>query len=135
MIVIELAGQPVGKGRPRFSRATGHAYTPGKTRAYEQNLGYAGQQIMVGKPLLDGALKVTIEACFTVPPSWSKSKQAAALLGLHRHTTKPDIDNLIKTLDALNGVVWLDDKQIVEATVRKTYGAKPRFRIVVEALR
>jgi Holliday junction resolvase RusA-like endonuclease len=131
MIVIELAGQPVGKGRPRFVRATGHAYTPGKTRSYEQHLGFAGQQAMVGKPLLEGALAVHVEACFIVPKSWSRAKQAEALLGLVRPTVAPDADNLIKTLDALNGVVWLDDKQIVEASIRKIYGAKPYFRLEV----
>ena len=33
-IVIEIAGEPRGKGRPRFARS-GHTYTPAATRAYE----------------------------------------------------------------------------------------------------
>ena len=36
-VEIELSGQPVGKGRPRFTK-TGHAYTPEKTKEYERRL-------------------------------------------------------------------------------------------------
>ncbi len=36
VITLVLAGAPKGKGRPRFSKATGHAFTPdlnGRLRA------------------------------------------------------------------------------------------------------
>lgn len=33
-ISFSVPGEPVGKGRPRFTR-TGHPYTPGKTGSYE----------------------------------------------------------------------------------------------------
>ena len=32
---LVITGQPVAKGRIRFARKTGHAYTPEKTVAYE----------------------------------------------------------------------------------------------------
>lgn len=31
-MVIYKAGEPVGKGRPRFSRKTGRVYTPSATK-------------------------------------------------------------------------------------------------------
>ena len=36
-VEIEVSGQPIGKGRPRFTKA-GHAYTPTKTREYEKRI-------------------------------------------------------------------------------------------------
>jgi Holliday junction resolvase RusA-like endonuclease len=37
-----------------------------------------------------------------------------------RHTKKPDIDNLLKSVaDALTGLLWLDDAQISECTAKK----------------
>lgn len=46
-----------------------------------------------------------------------------------------DIDNYGKVLlDALTGIVWLDDKQIVRMSVEKAYDkARPRVEIEVTA--
>lgn len=131
MIVIELAGVPVGKGRPRFVRASGRAFTPGKTRNYETNLRLAAQDVMNGAAPLDGPLSVTVHARFPVPQSWPKKKQALALSGEVRPTVAPDADNLLKVLDALNEVAFRDDKQIVEARVVKSYSERPCMRVEI----
>jgi Holliday junction resolvase RusA-like endonuclease len=62
-----------------------------------------------------------------IPTSWSKKKQADARSGELRPTSKPDLDNFMKVIDAANLVVWVDDSQIVDATLRKSYGDKPRL--------
>lgn len=133
-VVIELAGEPKGKGRPRFSRAGGFAYTPQPTRNYEAALRFAGQLAMNGAAPIEGPLKVEILAAFSVPQSWSKKKQCKAHTGLVRPTGRPDLDNIAKMLDALNGVVWRDDAQIVIAVIAKRYSDRPRLRIEVEVL-
>ena len=133
-VVIELAGEPKGKGRPRFSRQSGHAYTPQPTRTYEGMLRYAAQVKMAGSAPIDGPLRIFVTAAFGVPQSWSNKKKSAAIAGTVRPTGKPDIDNVLKMLDALNAVVWKDDAQIVIATVGKIYSDRPRLRIEVEQL-
>ena len=46
---------------------------------------------------------------------------------------KPDIDNVVKAvLDALNGVAYRDDTQVVELHVRKSYSEKPRVEVSIE---
>jgi Holliday junction resolvase RusA-like endonuclease len=129
-IVIELDGQPVPKERPRFGQ--GRTYTAARTAAFETALGLAGNVAMRGRAPLDGALRVCIYAFFGVPKSWSKSERAAALSGQVRPTGRPDFDNCAKVIDALNKIVWLDDSQIVHATISKRYSDRPRFRIEVE---
>lgn len=132
-IVVELAGEPVAKGRPKFGR--GHAYTPQRTRNYETDLQWRAKQAMRGRMMLEGALKVDVLAAFPVPRSWSKIKQARALAGILRPTGRPDADNVLKSAgDALNGIVWRDDSQIVSATITKRYSDRPRLRIEVEVL-
>ena len=45
-----------------------------------------------------------------------------------------DLDNILKMLDGLNGIVWGDDSQITDAVVRKRYSDRPRLEIIVTAL-
>lgn len=50
-------------------------------------------------------------------------------------TVKPDVDKLVRAVsDALTGIVWEDDAQIVEIVAQKSYGLPERTEIVVEAL-
>jgi Holliday junction resolvase RusA-like endonuclease len=132
-VTIRLAGDPHGKGRPRFVRSTGHAFTPAATRSYEAALRYAAQEAMEGRELLSGPLRIMVVAGFPIPTSFSKSKRLDALVGSVHPTKRPDCDNLLKCVDALNGVVWADDKQIIEARIIKTYTGSPGLTIQVTA--
>ena len=129
-IVITLAGPPVAKGRPRFTRK-GIAFTPAKTRSFENLLRFEASQIMQGKTPLESALTLTLEAFLPIPSSWSKKQQLRALGGLVHPTKRPDCDNLLKTIDSLNGIVWRDDKQIIHASVTKAYSDRPRIVLTV----
>jgi Holliday junction resolvase RusA-like endonuclease len=133
-IVIELIGPPRGKGRPRFVRATGRTFTDPQTEEYERNLKLVGALAMRGRNPIAGPVAVLMEAHFAVPSSWSGKKQRSALADLVRHVTKPDADNLLKMLDGLNGVVWVDDAQICELQLIKRYALKPLTKITVRIL-
>jgi Holliday junction resolvase RusA-like endonuclease len=130
MITITIGGEPRGKGRPRFTRR-GIAYTPARTRAYELDLRYRAQEVMNGRAPIATAVSVNIIATFAVPQSWSRKKRVAALHGLLSHISKPDWENIAKVLDALNSVVFVDDKQIIHAEVIKAYGEWPSLCVVV----
>lgn len=126
-----MDGQPVGKGRPRFSRKTGTVYTPEKTARYEERLAWAAQSIMAGRPLLTGPLWVEVIAWMEIPKSKPKAFRAAALANSIWPTTKPDGDNIAKMLDAMNRVVWVDDSQIVKLVVSKHYSERPCLIVTV----
>ena len=50
-----------------------------------------------------------------------------------RPISKPDVDNYMKTyLDAFNGLLWLDDGQVVDARLRKYYSEEPRVEINIK---
>lgn len=134
MITIELAGVPRGKGRPRFVKATGIAFTPARTRSYESDLKLAAQDVMDGRPPLDCPLRVVVTAMMPVPRSWSRVKQRLALLGALLPTGRPDWENIAKCLDALNQVVWRDDALIVDGRIVKQYSERPALRIEVTPL-
>jgi len=63
---------------------------------------------------------------FGVPKSWPKWKQEAAIAEDMPHLTKPDEDNVNKAVkDALNGLIYKDDAQVVDFRVVKRYAAEP----------
>ena len=122
---ITIPGTPVGQGRPRFAKRGNFvkAYTPEKTANYENLVALAAHQAMAGRDPHQGPLVIELLLVITPPASWSNKKQMAALRQEMVPTTKPDIDNTLKgILDACNGIVWADDKQVVKATVEKRYG-------------
>lgn len=130
-----LDGEPIGKGRPRFSRATGHAYTPEKTARFEERLAWAAQDTMKRRPLFDGPLRMLINAYFSIPVSKAAKWRLAALEQKILPTKKPDIDNIIKGVaDSLNKVVYVDDTQIVSLAAGKFYSDRPRIEIFIRHL-
>jgi len=135
-IIIELSGPPIGKGRPRFSTRGGftRVYSPPATVAYEGQLKRIALHVIGKRRALEGALAVTVLAVFPLRDSWPKWKRREAMAQRLRPTTKPDSDNILKVLDALNNIVFLDDAQIVDARIVKFYGARPRLIIEVTPL-
>lgn len=133
-IILNLAGEPKGKARPRFSRKSGRAYTPAETVSYEGALRVLAQQVMAGRPPLEGPVSVDITAYFSIPLSWSKKKRALAETGGVHPTKKPDWDNIAKLSDALNGVVWRDDTQVIVGRIIKIFNHIPMLHIKVTPL-
>lgn len=130
MTKIIIPGEPVPKQRPRVTRR-GITYTPAKTQKYErlvQEIYNKNEYYEKGVPL-----KFRVDAFFSVPKSWSKKKQQQALNGELYVTKRPDGDNILKIcMDALNGVAFYDDSQIVEMSISKHYSENPRVEIEIE---
>lgn len=132
-ITFTIPGQPKGKGRARFTR-TGHAYTPGPTRAYEALARLAAAQEMRGCAPHSCPVQVDIQAQLQIPASWPKAKREAALRGDIKPTGRPDVDNYVKAiLDAANSVVWVDDSQVVRIVAEKRYALSPELIVTVRA--
>lgn len=136
-IRFTVPGAAVGKGRPKFARRGKFVttYTPEKTVSFENLVKLYANQAMAGKHLIEQAVTVQIELWVSVPASWSKKKQHQALTGEIRPMTKPDADNVAKAIcDAMNEIVYTDDKQIVDLRVRKFYDSHPRSVVTVSAV-
>ena len=132
MIKLTIPGEPVAKGRPRVTRYG--TYTPEKTKNYE-TLVKELYFMEHGQTLLEGELNIDIKAYFRIPKSAAKTKKLHMASGKIRPTKRPDWDNVGKTVtDALNGVAYEDDSQIVSATVEKYYSEEPRTEIKIERI-
>jgi Holliday junction resolvase RusA-like endonuclease len=106
-------GDPTPKARPRVVH--GHAYTPGQTTAAEARIAVAARRSGV-KPAKG---PVRLSARF-----WRATARVC------------DLDNLAKLVqDALNGIAYVDDSQIVELTATKGIDRdRPRTEVRIEEL-
>lgn len=118
LISLEFPIKPIPKGRPRLSRHG--VYTPQRTKTFENDLKYlAMTQIPRGFKPTEGAVSIDVVFNFKRP----KSKAGP-------HACRPDLDNLLKSLtDALNGVLWVDDAQIISLTAIKQYADKDSIEL------
>jgi Holliday junction resolvase RusA-like endonuclease len=113
-------GEPVSKARARFTKqgSKTQAYTPDKTRAAEEAVGWKFRQSAPGhKPDPDATYGV---------------------IGLFFSGTRQrrDVDNMLKLiLDGLNKIAWADDDQVVEVSGRKSLGDPEHARTEVVVYR
>ena len=128
---LEIPGPPQGKARPRMTKR-GHVYTPQATRDYEDAIAGIALKAMKGRMPIDGPVYLSLTAYYPVPASWSERKKLRAIAGDESPTVKPDLDNVLKAVaDALNGIVYLDDKQIVASELFKKYSSLPAVHVFV----
>lgn len=130
-----IYGTPQPKGRPRFNRRTGTAYTPRNTHIYETEVKAYFLTKYPHQKILDTPLAVRIDAYFETAKSTSKRVREMMLAGQIRPVKKPDADNIIKSIcDALNGIAYVDDSQIVCISCRKLYSDKARAEVTITEL-
>ena len=118
-IILEIPGPPVPKERPRKGRY-GNFYTPEKTQNYERIIRLAF------------IMKYPTHKPWTGPVSMIVRAQMKA------PTARPDGSNILKLIeDALNGLVYRDDAQIIDARILKVKveGQAQRAMIHVEEIR
>lgn len=119
--IFRVEGQPRGKGRPRFTK-NGYAYTPESTRIYEEEIQLRYKE-KYGDDKLDGNIAVEV-FINKEPASYLGKKRYNELLGTYCNI-KPDADNVVKAvLDALNGLAYDDDKNVVELYAQKRYATE-----------
>lgn len=131
-----VPGNPQGKARPRVVRrkdGRSMTYTPDKTVQYEELVRQryiaqsGGYQFAPDVPL-----SIIIQAEFLIPKNTSQKRRKEMLEGAILPTKKPDFDNITKIIcDALNGIAYLDDSQIVLSLVVKRYAQTPGVKVEV----
>lgn len=130
-VYFTVPGDPVGKGRPRVSTIGGNPrlYTPAKTAAWERQIAAACQAAMGSSEPSQALWKLTIDVRHRIPASWTKARKALAREGKIA-PGKPDVDNVLKAiLDACNGVLYVDDRQVTKVRIGKRYGEEPGIEV------
>ena len=130
---FEVPGKVIGKGRPRLNSYTGVVYTPTRTKNYES---LVEQYFLLKYPrfkALEGRIKVSIIAYFSIPKTTKKSDINEMLENNISPTKKPDIDNIVKLiLDSMNKFAFKDDNQITKLEVEKKYSLEDKVYVKIE---
>lgn len=126
-----VAGRPAPQGSKRH---VGNGIMVESSKAvapWRTTVAWHASQHHIGAPF-DGPLVVRLEFVMPRPTSLPKKKATP------RHTKRPDIDKLARAMnDAMSGVVWRDDSQIVDQHVSKRYAEldeQPGVLVRVEAV-
>lgn len=134
MVEFSLSLVPVAKGRPRMAVVKGKpiVYTPSKTRGFEAKVAAMAQQHF--KQPLKGPISVSLTFLLPRPKTLMRRKDPD---GEIPHISRPDLENLEKSiLDGLNGIAFLDDRQVYRKHSEKMYHDKegsPKIIVKVEA--
>lgn len=132
-----IPGKAVAKQSCRFTK-DGRKYINMDVKNYANWVRLCFKTTCIGfspSSFFDKALKVSICAYFEIPKSYSKKKREMCLAGLIRPTVKPDTDNISKNIkDALNGIAYPDDKQVVCEVIEKYYAEKAYTIVSIEDL-
>lgn len=133
-IYFVIPGEVRPKERPRFTRS-GRIFTPKKTVDYENKVKACYMtEYPFGMAFPEGALEMVLNIYVGVPKSYSKKKKDR-MICFEYPTKRPDADNQLKAVaDALNGVVYTDDSQIVMVTVNKLWSEEPKAEVTIRRL-
>jgi Holliday junction resolvase RusA-like endonuclease len=126
MVTFKVDADPVGKQRARYAKRGNfvQTYTPDKTRNYESLIKEAAIEAMGSSEPLETPVTLYLYIRAPIPKSLPKKRIEACLNGLEKPIKKPDASNVLKSVeDAMNGVVYKDDSQIVNIHVSKVYSS------------
>lgn len=119
---LRVDGIPATKGSWRIlTRPTLRLIpdNPGEPE-WAERVGWLARAVLRGQ--LADAQRYRVRAVFTLPPAKGKRNRR-------------DLDKLVRSiLDALTGIVWLDDEQVDEILTCKEIGPRPGVDIVIEPL-
>mgnify|MGYP005860227411 CR=1 FL=1 len=113
MINFHVAGTPVPKQSFHIGKY-GNGYRDHRVSAWQKEIAWVARAAMRGLAPFREHLAVRLS--FVLPTR-----------------RRVDLDNLSKAvLDACNGIVWIDDRQVTELHLRKTVGEDAGVTINVE---
>lgn len=143
MISFFVAGTPVPKGSAKAFMRKGMKHpvviqdNREKQKPWASAIGYAAQQEVI--EILDN-VPVSIEIIFNMPRpkchyGTGKNRGTLKDSAPWYHTSKPDLDKLVRCVkDALTGVVWKDDSMVAIVVSKKVYSDTPGARITITEL-
>ncbi|NBW20503.1 MAG: RusA family crossover junction endodeoxyribonuclease [Caulobacteraceae bacterium] len=129
-ITFTVEGDPVPQPRARISTrgGFGRAYTPGDHPIHAYRAAVAAAARAAGAEPTD-----TVPITLIVDLVFARPKSHYRKAGLRENAPKlprADCSNVLKGIeDSLNGVAWIDDRQVGKVIIEKSFGTEARTTI------
>jgi Holliday junction resolvase RusA-like endonuclease len=136
VIRLEFDLKPLAKQSFKTTK-TGHSYQPKDIVDFKNAVRWIARAQAPQLSQSDKPFHVELVFSFRRPESTKKplKTQIDEFNALVVKTTKPDVDNLTKAiLDALNGIIWIDDAQVCELHVTKGIGKQDKIIVIATEL-
>jgi Holliday junction resolvase RusA-like endonuclease len=105
-----------------------------KTRDWRNDIKIVAAELMKGRELYEGALALDV-TFFVLRPKGHYGSYGVKKSAPKFPTKRPDTTKLLRPLeDALTGIIWRDDAQIVTQTCSKRYGEPERVEVKVSVV-
>lgn len=134
LIEFAFIGPPVPKQSAPVTRR-GITYTPRKSDEYAASLKIYARELYPDILPEEGAMRMQVGVYLPIPKSWPESKRRAAKEGVLRPMARGcgDWDDYGKMISgALEGIFFINDSQIVSASVEKFYSTLPRISVLLQ---
>ena len=135
-IILDTLPESYKRARLSLYGGSSHVHNDPKYKRYKYGLTYLLMNEINKLGLSMDTLRnmpVKLECKFYLPPPVSMLRKTLEPWKTLPHTKKPDIDNLAKALlDAMSGVIFVDDNQVIELNCKKAYDVNPRIEINFE---
>lgn len=143
MIEFDVPGMPIPKGSAKAFMRKGARFptviqdNAAKQKPWASMIGLCAAQEMArtGTKLSTGAMSITVSFAMPRPKCHMNSKGNVRPNAPYHPVTKPDIDKLLRCVfDALTGIVWRDDSQVIQTVTTKQYGFNIGAKIRIEEI-
>ena len=109
-----------------------------KSKSWKHQVASAAMEVVGDATVLTGPIRFTMCAVFLRPKGHfgtGRNSQIVKTSAPKYHTVKPDVLKLARCVeDALTGVVWKDDAQIVDESLVKVYGERECVRLTIHEI-
>lgn len=135
MITFRVYGIPQTKGSTKAFMRPGMRYPVVtndniKNKSWSQAVSSVAQMVKgqyAANTPLDGPLSIRLSFYLPRPKSAPRC--------VHYPTKRPDLDKMVRSVkDALTGVLYRDDSQVVHLNASKSYASDPGVEVTLEAL-
>jgi len=129
LIAFTVPGEAVPWSRAGSN--SGKRYTPKRQANFAGVVKLFASQAMAGQEPMTGPVELSVRAIYLIPASWPAKRKRT----VKWKATKADIDNVVKgCMDAMNGIVFVDDAQIASLIAQKTYGPLAGLTVSIASL-
>ncbi len=133
MIVFRVYGIPQTKGSTKAFHRPGMKFpiitndNP-KNKPWAQTVSAMAQSYRTESCPFEGPIRLNLRFSLPIPKSLPKRRPSFMV-------KKPDLDKMVRSVkDALKGVLYRDDSQVVALVTEKVYDPHPGVRVVVEPI-